>query len=126
MTDVQWAVLQPILQDMADRITKIEQFLAASGMQASSQPGANFGDVMDAVPGAFTPAGSVSGQLAAEAHGINPGTNIDPGQNEIPQYIIALAKSDKKIQAIKEYRDLTGASLKQAKDIIDRLAILGR
>jgi ribosomal protein L7/L12 len=35
--------------------------------------------------------------------------------------VVALARSKKKIQAIKLYRELTGLGLKEAKDVVDRL-----
>jgi ribosomal L7/L12-like protein len=123
-SEVRWGGLQPILQELADRITAIEQFLAASGLQVPSQPGNNFGDVFDAVPSTFTPGGSGLGQVVAEAHGINTGSTA-PAQSGIPEYIIVLAKTGRKIEAIKEYRTLTGVDLKEAKTVVDRLAILG-
>ncbi|GAA2605254.1 ribosomal protein L7/L12 [Streptomyces axinellae] len=41
----------------------------------------------------------------------------DPWLDEVAQ----LARSDKKIQAIKRYRELTGEGLKEAKEAVDRL-----
>ncbi|MDG4860456.1 ribosomal protein L7/L12 [Streptomyces sp. T-3] len=41
----------------------------------------------------------------------------DPELNEV----VALAQDGKKIQAIKVYREITGADLKDAKDAVDRL-----
>lgn len=40
---------------------------------------------------------------------------------DIPADVIVLAAAGMKIQAIKRYRELTGASLRGAKDIIDNL-----
>ncbi len=124
-SEVQWGSMRPILQDLADRITRIEQFLAASGLQAASQPTDSFGGVADAVPGSFHPAGSAVGQAAAAAHGVDSGTNFDPSQAGVPPYIVQMAMGGQLIQAIKEYRDLTGIGLKEAKAIIEQASIRG-
>ena len=120
MTDVQWATLRPILQDLTDRIARIEQFLAASGLQASApQPG----EFSDAVPTSFgTPPGQSIGQAAAAAHGIDLGG--DPGSQPpgIPDYILVMAKTGQQIRAIQELRSVTGLSLKEAKATIDQIA----
>ena len=98
-----WADLRPILQDMADRIARIEQFLASSGLQAPTS-GSSFaaaggtGEVFDSVPASFVP----------------------PQPGVVPDDILLLVRSGKKIQAINEYRKLTGMGLKQAKNIIDQ------
>lgn len=98
-----WADLRPILADIADRIARIEQFLAASGLQApASGPSfAGGGDVFDSVP-------------------VSPFGGPQPGI--VPDDILLLARSGKKIQAINEYRKRTGIGLKEAKDIIDQAA----
>ncbi len=41
----------------------------------------------------------------------------DPRMGEV----LSLVRTDKKIQAIKVYREITGAGLKEAKDAVDRL-----
>lgn len=125
-----WADLRPILQDMADRIARIEQFLAASGLQApggaypaSSAAGtAGSGEVFDAVPASFGALPVFSGpeQVAAASAGMSPFGAPQPGV--VPDDILLLARSGKKIQAINEYRKRTGVSLKLAKDIIDQAA----
>ena len=119
-----WAELRPILQDMADRIARIEQFLAASGLQAPSSgssagaaeaaQAAGSGGVFDSVPASFgaAPAFNTPEQIAAPFSGPQPGV--------VPDDILLLARSGKQIQAIKELRNRTGLSLKQAKDIIDQ------
>jgi hypothetical protein len=144
--EVQWGSLRPILQEMADRIARIEQALAAAGLQAPSQPMASFGDVFEAAPASFgsqpgpsfgsvgsvgsvgsqpaasfgsQPAASL-GQVAAAAHGVNLGGAVSPQSGQIPDYIVQLARSGKKIQAIKELRDVSGMGLKEAKDVIDQ------
>jgi hypothetical protein len=120
MTDVQWATLRPILQDLTDRIARIEQFLAASGLQAPTQPSTPFGD---AVPTSFgTPQGPTLGQVAASAHGIDTGADIQ--SMGIPDYIVQMALSGQSIQAIKELRNVTGLSLRDAKAAVDQ--IVGR
>ena len=132
-----WADLRPILQDMADRIARIEQFLAASGLQVpgpgsppagaagpgAAGPGAaGPGEVFDSVPASFgtAPAFSSPEQITAASAGMSPFSGPQPGV--VPEDILFLARSGKQIQAIKEYRRRTGAGLKQAKDIIDRAA----
>lgn len=42
----------------------------------------------------------------------------DPRMGEV----VSLVRTDKKIQAIKVYREITGAGLKEAKEAVDRLA----
>ena len=122
-----WADLRPILQDMADRIARIEQFLSASGLQAlssgpSSMGAAGSGEVFDSVPASFgaPPVFSTQDQIAAASAGVSPFGAPQPGV--VPDDILFLARSGKKIQAITEYRKRTGISLKQAKDIIDQAA----
>jgi hypothetical protein len=122
-----WVDLRPILQDMADRIARIEQFLAASGLQApTSGPsfagGGGPGEVFDSVPASFgaSPVFSTPDQIAAASAGISPLGPPQPGV--VPADILLLARSGKKIQAIGELRKRTGVGLKEAKDIIDQAA----
>jgi ribosomal protein L7/L12 len=42
-------------------------------------------------------------------------------RDDIPADVIGLAAADKKIHAIKRYRELTGADLREAKAVIDDL-----
>jgi ribosomal protein L7/L12 len=42
-------------------------------------------------------------------------------RDDIPADIIGLVAADKRIQAIKRYRQLTGVGLRQAKAVIDSL-----
>ena len=119
MTDVQWATLRPILQDLTDRIARIEQFLAASGLQVPSQPG----EFSDAVPGTFATPGDPSlGQVAAAAHGIGAAGGPGPQNFGMPDYIVQMARTGQKIQAIKELRGVTGMSLRDAKFAVDQAA----
>jgi hypothetical protein len=129
MADVEWGSLEPILREMADRIQRIEQFLAASGFQGPNQPSAAFGGSPTAFgtppaafgqPDPFAPGGATVGQMAAAAHGIDLGGNPDPTGGPVPQYIIDLVRSNRKIEAIKEYRSLTGMGLADAKHVIDQ------
>ena len=119
MTEVQWGALQPILQDLADRVARIEQFLAASGLQATSQAS----DFSDGVPGSFDlPQGATLGQMAAAAHGVDAGGDLSQMSNQVPDYIVQLARSGKAIQAVKELRAATGMDLRQAKATIDQIS----
>lgn len=120
-----WADLRPILQDMADRIARIEQFLATSGPQGPGS-GSSFADtggtggVFDAVPASFGPPPVFSSpdQIAAASAGISA---LGPPQiGVVPDDLLMLVRSNRKIQAIAEYRKRTGCTLKQAKDIMDR------
>jgi ribosomal protein L7/L12 len=45
----------------------------------------------------------------------------DPSGGTVPPQVVALARSGKKIQAIKLYRELTTADLKAAKNVVDSL-----
>jgi hypothetical protein len=131
--EVSWGSLRPILQEMADRIAQLEQALAAAGLQVA-QPSQAYTDAFSAVPASFgsvpdaslgvapgTPPPTV-GQAAAAAHGINLGGDISGQPSQIPDYIIQIARSGRKIEAIKELRNVTGMSLKEAKDVVDGLA----
>ena len=128
--EVQWGSLRPILQDMADRLARIEQFLAASGLQVpASSPStslpADASQLYDAVPGTFEPApADAPGRIAAAAHGIEVGAT--PSQvSGIPDYIVQMAMSGQTIQAIKEFRNFSGMGLKESKAIIEQVAIRG-
>lgn len=91
------ADLLPILQDLTARIERIEQFLAASGLQDNS----GFAP-FNPLPASFN-------------------TPPAPGGGQVPDYLVMLARSGKQIQAIKELRSLTGMSLKDAKAVIDQV-----
>lgn len=125
MTDVEWSSLRPILQDMADRIARIERFLANSGLQAPSQGAATYNESFDSVPASFgaPPSFDSPGQMAAAAQGIAPGGGV--GGSEVPPEIVALARSGKLIQAIQQYRKMTGMDLRQAKAIVEQASIRG-
>jgi hypothetical protein len=119
MNEVQWASLRPILQDLADRVARIEQFLASSGLQVSGQPG----ELSDGVPTAFeTPQGASLGQVAAAAHGIDAGGGPAPQMGGLPDYIVQMARTGQTIQAIKEVRSVMGLSLRDAKNLVDQVA----
>lgn len=133
MTDVQWESLRPILQDMADRIARMEQFLASSGLQVAGQAGASAGNVFDAVPSSFgsppsaTPAPVVTpAQIAAANHGVNIGGDLNPEHQQVPDYIVQMARSGKLMNAIKEYRAMTGWALAEAKAAVEFAAGVGR
>ena len=42
-------------------------------------------------------------------------------ENGVPSEVVALARSGNAIAAIKLYRELTGAGLREAKDVVDSL-----
>ncbi len=107
--EVQWGDLRPILQDLTDRIASLEQALAATG----AAPGDPFqAPVFDSV-----------GQVAAQARGIYPTDGV-PGPG-IPENIVMLATSGRLVEAIKQYRQLTGVGLREAKAIVDQVAARG-
>lgn len=135
--EVRWGSLRPILQDMADRLDRIERFLAASGLQvppstpSTSLPAdaSGFFDAVpsaaDAVPNTFEPTPTdAPGRIAAAAHGIDVGATPSQGSG-IPDYIVQLAMSGKTIQAIKEFRSFSGMGLKESKAIIEQVAVRG-
>jgi ribosomal protein L7/L12 len=45
----------------------------------------------------------------------------DPGAGMAPE-VVELARSGRKIQAIKVYRELTGVGLAEARDVVDRIS----
>jgi ribosomal protein L7/L12 len=111
MAEIEWTSLRPILQDLADRIAGIEQFLAASGFQAPSQNASNDNQgAFDAGPDSFgsPPFVNSSGQVAA-----------------VPPDIVAMARSGKLLHAINAYRKLTGVNLREAKAIVEQASIRG-
>ncbi len=114
MTDVQWNDLRPILQDITDRLARIEQFMAASGLQAPAQ--------LDNFHGFDTP-----GQVhdAGPMQTFSPPQASMPAAVQVPDYIVAMVQSGNAVKAIKEYRNATGVSLKEAKSVIDQLAAGG-
>jgi hypothetical protein len=130
-SEVQWGSLRPILQDLSDRLARIEQFLAASGLQVApgSQPSSplDSGPVFDAAPNTFDPTPVDSpGRVAAAVHGIDVGaTPAQLANPAIPDYILQLAMSGKTIQAIKEFRSYSGLGLKECKAIIEQAASRG-
>lgn len=67
----------------------------------------------------------LSGQatLPPIADAVPPGFHAasKPGAPALPAEFYALVRQGKKIQAIKMYRELTNAGLKQAKDFVDGL-----
>jgi ribosomal protein L7/L12 len=106
--EVRWSDLRAILQDMAERITRIEQHLASSG--ATGQP-------------FYPPDAGAPGQVAAQAWGIYPTDGQTSGG--VPPNIVMLAQSGQLIQAIKQYRELTGIGLKEAKAIVEQAMARG-
>ncbi|KKC02144.1 ribosomal protein L7/L12 [Mycobacterium nebraskense] len=42
-------------------------------------------------------------------------------ENGVPAEVVGLARSGNKIAAIKRYRELTGAGLREAKEVVDSL-----
>ena len=115
-----WVDLRPMLQELSDRIARIEQALAASGQLApgsgafSAGAGAS-GDGFDAVPVSF---GAPPGFSAPPSFG---GPSVGPQPGFVPDDLVLLARSGKKIQAIAELRTRTGVSLKEAKNLIDQV-----
>ncbi len=121
--EARWADLRPILADMADRIARIERFLAASGLQASIQDSPSDGSgAFDSAPASVdAPAAfSTPGHFAEAAVGLSPFPGPQPGV--VPDDVVLLARSGKMIQAIDQYRRLTGVSLKESKAIVERAA----
>ncbi|OBF06453.1 hypothetical protein A5730_14025 [Mycobacterium sp. ACS4054] len=55
--------------------------------------------------------------FGSEAGGVAPGAF----ENGVPTEVVGLARSGNKIAAIKLYRELTGAGLREAKEIVDSL-----
>ena len=49
------------------------------------------------------------------------GIPFDDPAAGLPPDVVALARSGRKIQAIKLYQELTGAGLGEAKDVVDRM-----
>lgn len=131
-SEVSWGSLRPILQDLTDRLARIEQFLAASGLQVPPElagspvtPSFDSGPVFDAVPNTFDPTPvDTPGRMAAAVHGIDVGAQ-PVNNSQLPDYILQLALTGKKIQAIKELRSFSGLGLKEAKAIIDLTADRG-
>lgn len=41
-----------------------------------------------------------------------------PSWSEVPEEVIALAQAGKQLEAMKRYRELTGANVEQARDVV--------
>jgi ribosomal protein L7/L12 len=113
MADVQWSTLDPILRDLTDRISRIEQYLASTGFQAGSQ--ASVQDSFGAAPASFGAQTSFGGTPA------QPG----PMGSGVPADLVALARAGQPIVAIKRYKDMSGVSLKDAKAAVEAAVIRG-
>jgi hypothetical protein len=125
--------VRPMLQDLAARMARIEEHLArTSGYEPAGQPmgtGAGAAGPQDdfsfgSAPASFgsarvssgpvpTSFGSVPGQAGPMAQPPGPGSPLPPD-------LVALARSGKAIKAIQLYRELTGVSLKEAKQVVDQ------
>jgi len=75
------------------------------GTQVSLPP------IADAVPPGYSAAAPAAAAAAAAA--------AWPGGPVLPPEFYALVRQNRKIQAIKMYRQLTGVGLKEAKDFVD-------
>ena len=122
-----WVDLRPMLQELSDRIARIEQVLAASGQLApgssafpasASASGAGF----DAVPASFGAPPGFNAPPAFDAPPAFGGPSVGLQPGFVPDDLVMLARSGKKIQAIAELRKRAGISLKEAKDLIDQAA----
>jgi hypothetical protein len=122
MAEIEWTSLRPILQDLADRITRIEQFLAPQGLQSPSQNASSYsqGSPFDAAPDSFgaPPIVDAAGQVAF-------GQAAAGQVAAVPPDIVAMARSGKMLHAINAYRKLSGVNLKEAKAIVEQASIRG-
>jgi ribosomal protein L7/L12 len=41
-----------------------------------------------------------------------------PSWSEVPEEVVALARDGKQLEAVKRYRELTGANMEQARDVV--------
>ena len=46
------------------------------------------------------------------------GFGYTPSWSEVPEEVIALAQQGKQLEAMKRYRELTGANVEQARDVV--------
>ncbi len=46
------------------------------------------------------------------------GSAYTPSWSEVPEEVIALAGEGKQLEAMKRYRELTGANMEQARDVV--------
>ncbi len=121
--------VRPMLQDLAARIARIEEHLArTSGYELAGQPmgtaspqddfsfgsaPASFGSAPVSSGPVPTSFGSAPGSAGPMAQPPGPGSPLPPD-------LVALARSGKAIKAIQLYRELTGVSLKEAKQVVDQ------
>jgi hypothetical protein len=108
------------------RLQTIENQLAILSQRAGVPFAGAFADDPPRTGGgvSFDPAtGTVSFDPApgAPPMGVPADPYADPRAGAIPPEVLMLARSGKKIQAIKLYRELTDADLKTAKKVIDGL-----
>jgi hypothetical protein len=110
--------VRPMLEDLAARLARIEQHLArTSGYESGGQP-------MGTGPGAPGQQDDFSFGSAPASFGTAPAPNgpmaqpFGPG-SPLPSDVVDLARNGKAIKAIQLYRELTGVSLKEAKQAVD-------
>ena len=124
--------LSILVEQLTRRLEAVESQLAAlsqrmgvpyspqAGYAAPSSGGVSFdpstGTVsFDPGPAAFDP------EPAPAPMGAPTGQYFDPRFGAVPPQVVELARSGKKIQAIKLYRELTNLGLKEAKHVVDGL-----
>jgi ribosomal protein L7/L12 len=103
------------IEQISLRLQAVENQLAVVSRQLGI-PFLQMPAVTDPAPGVYYDPGTSSYDPAAE-----PSPFLDPGLGDIPPDIVAMARSGKKIQAIKRYREMTNCDLRTAKRIIDGL-----
>jgi hypothetical protein len=113
------------LEAVENQLATLSQRMGVSyqpqaGYAAPSSGGVSFdpstGTVsFDPGPAVFDP------EPASSPMGMPAGQYVDPRFGAVPPEVVELARSGKKIQAIKLYRELTNLGLKEAKQVVDRI-----
>jgi hypothetical protein len=120
----------PMLEDLAARMARIEEHLArTTGYEPAAQPvGMGTGQRDDfsfgSAPASFgSPAaspGPVPTSFGSAPAPAGPMMQPPGPGSPLPPDLVALARSGKAIKAIQLYRELTGVSLKEAKQVVDQ------
>jgi len=113
--------LSILVEQLSQRLQAVENQVAILSQQVGVPYSSGFAAAPQTGGVSFDPkTGTVSFDPAPAAPPMGvPAT--DPGMGGIPPEVVALARSNKKIQAIKLYRELTHCDLTTAKKVVDGL-----
>ena len=112
--------LSILVEQLSQRLQAVENQVAILSQQVGVPYSSGFAAAPQTGGVSFDPkTGTVSFDPAPAAAPV--GAAAGPGMAGVPPEVVALARSNKKIQAIKLYRELTHCDLTTAKKVVDGL-----